>query len=404
MWLWFGEAVPCQFDHADGLSCSGPEDVMKRVLLVTTSYPQQGEGAAAAGMFVRDFARALAAFGVAVEVVAPARRASVNKESGVIETRFAVPRLPLSLLNPTHIQDWPAIFSTLARGQKAMSEACACRRPDHILALWALPSGAWAMRAGKRFGIAYSTWALGSDIWALGKIPIIRQYLGRVMRHAQHRFADGFQLAADVEAICARSCAFLASSRDFGSPSPRAVSAAPPYRLAFLGRWHPNKGVDLLLAALEQLSDQDWANIAAVRLHGGGPLETQVRERVRALQLSGKPLEVGGYLDLQGARDLFGWSDYVLIPSRIESIPVVFSDAMQARRPVIATPVGDLPRLVPSCGLLATTADANAIAQVIRQAICLDATRFTEGIARSVEHFDVKASAGKFFMEITQNV
>jgi glycosyltransferase involved in cell wall biosynthesis len=379
---------------------------MKRILLVTTSYPQQGEGAAAAGMFVRDFARALAASDVDVEVVTPADKVGQSESEGVTETRFAVPRLPLSLLNPTHIQDWPLIVSTLAQGQKAVSEACARRRPDHVLALWALPSGAWAMRAGKRFGIGYSTWALGSDIWSLGKIPILRQYLGHVMRHAQHRFADGFQLSEDVEAICSRPCTFLASSRDFGPASPHAVCTAPPYRLAFLGRWHPNKGVDLLLAALEQLSDQDWANIAAVRLHGGGPLETQVRERAHALKLSGRPVEVGGYLDLEGARDLFGWCDYVLIPSRIESIPVVFSDAMQARRPVIATPVGDLPRLIqsPGCGLLASGTNADSIALAIQQAVRLDATGFAEGIARTVEHFDVNASARTFLQAIGQRV
>ncbi len=377
---------------------------MKRLLLVTTSYPEQGEGEAAAGTFVRDFARALAAAGVAVEVIAPASKAGVREASGVTENRFAAPRLPLSLLNPAHLQDWPAIFATLSQGQRAVSAACAWRRPDHILALWALPSGAWAMRAGKRFGIAYSTWALGSDIWSLGKIPLLRQYLGRVMRQAQHRFADGFKLSDDVESICHRPCAFLASSRHFGPPAARAISAAPPYRLAFLGRWHQNKGVDLLLAALEQLNEQDWANIAAVRLHGGGPLATQVQERAHALQLSGRPVEVGGYLDLAGARELFGWSDYVLLPSRIESIPVVFSDAMQARRPLIATPVGDLPQLIQStgCGLLANGADAASIALAIRQAIRLDASGFAQGIACAAQQFEVSAAAQHFLQAASQ--
>jgi glycosyltransferase involved in cell wall biosynthesis len=378
---------------------------MKRILLVTTSYPDIGEGKAAAGVFVRDFAHALASAGVAVEVVAPANSAGQMLDGGVTETRFAVPRLPLSLLRPNHFQDWPAIFSTLAQGRQAVMAACAHRRPDHILALWALPSGAWAQTAAKRFGIGYSTWALGSDIWSLGKIPLLRQYLGRVMRHAQYRFADGFQLSEDVEAICGRECEFLASSRDFGAPSSRAVGAAPPYRLAFLGRWHENKGIDLLLEALEGLSQQDWARIAAVKLYGGGPMEVQVRARAQALLRNGRPVEVGGYLDLEGARELFGWTDYVLIPSRIESIPVVFSDAMQARRPVIATPVGDLPQLVQAtgCGQLAKGANADSIVQAIQRAIRLDVTGFGEGIARAVEQFDVNLSAKKFLKDISQS-
>lgn len=379
---------------------------MKRILLVTTSYPDAGEGKAAAGVFVRDFARALSTAGVAVEVIAPAIIAGQREDEGVTESRFAVPRQPLSLLRPTHIQDWPAIFSTLTQGRQAVLAACARNRPDHILALWALPSGAWAQHAARHFSIGYSTWALGSDIWSLGKIPLLRQYLGRVMRHAQHRFADGFQLSEDVKAICGRQCEFLASSRDFGVPSSRTVSAAPPYRLAFLGRWHENKGIDLLLDALEGLSGQDWARIAAVKLHGGGPLEVRVRERAQALQRTGRPVEVGGYLDLEGARELFGWTDYVLLPSRIESIPVVFSDAMQSKRPVIATPVGDLPRLIqsPGCGLLTSGANADAIAQSIQQAIRLDATSFAEGIANAVKDFDVNTSAHKFLRAIDPHV
>ncbi len=370
---------------------------MKRILLVTTSYPDVGEGKAAAGVFVRDFARALATAGVAVEVIAAASIAGQREDEGVTESRFAVPRQPLSLLRPTHIQDWPAIFSTLTQGRQAVLAACARNRPDHILALWALPSGAWAQHAARHFGIGYSTWALGSDIWSLGKIPLLRQYLGRVMRHAQHRFADGFQLSEDVKAICGRQCEFLASSRDFGVPSSRTVSAAPPYRLAFLGRWHANKGIDLLLDALESMNEQDWAKIAAVKLHGGGPLEVQVRERARALHRSGKPVEVGGYLDLEGARELFGWTDYVLIPSRIESIPVVFSDAMQARRPVIATPVGDLPQLLQgtqgACGVLAADTTAQSIAVAICRALQTSPAHFSPQLCAMAQTFDCTISA-----------
>jgi glycosyltransferase involved in cell wall biosynthesis len=377
---------------------------MKRILLVTTSYPDRDEGEAAAGVFVRDFARALTGEGVAVEVVAPAATDGHGSEDDIDVTRFAVPRLPLSLLDPMRVGDWKAIAASLSKGTRTVFEACRRRRPDHILALWALPSGDWAMRAGRRLGIPYSTWALGSDIWTLGRIPGLRQYLAHVLRNAAHSFADGFELAGDVERISGHQCRFLPSSRAFGHAGNRTVNAAPPYRLAFLGRWHPNKGVDLLIEALSLLNEEDWSRIEAVRLHGGGPLETQVRSGVTRLREAGRPVEVGGYLDLQGARDLFQWTDYVVIPSRIESIPVVFSDAMQARRPVIAAPVGDLPRLVNTlaCGVLAQRADEIAMAEAIRRALALTADGFEEGLSRGVEMFDLDKAAQAFLDGATQ--
>lgn len=370
----------------------------KRVLLVTTSYPSRGEGEAAAGVFVRDFGLALHAEKIDVQVVAPADASGKVQESGIRVARFAAPRLPLSLLNPARPSDWPAILSTLVAGQNAVIEACDEFRPDHILALWALPSGAWAQRAGRRYGIPFSTWALGSDIWSLGKIPLMRQYLGHVMARAEHRFADGFQLSRDAARLAGQACEFLPSARIFGPPQARRPSSTPPYRIAFLGRWHTNKGIDILLEALANLDADTWKHISAVRIHGGGPLEALVTRHIEALRGCGRPVEPGGYLDIQGARDLFGWADFIVLPSRIESIPVVFSDAMQAGRPVIATPVGDLPRLLEShlCGLLAANADPPSLTAAIRDAIAVGPGRFQAGIAHAAAEFDVHATAQRF--------
>lgn len=375
---------------------------MRHLLLVTTSFPDQGEGESAAGVFVSDFARALTEQGVAVHIVAPGAASGYEEEERLSISRFGAPRLPLSLLNPLRPGDWGAIAITLRRGAQAVAEQCQRQPPDHILALWALPSGAWAMRAHQKLGVPYSTWALGSDIWTLGRIPGLRQYLGQVMRSAVTRFADGLQLCEDVERLSRRPCRFLASSRDFGAASVRSLSGNPPYRLAFLGRWHPNKGIDLLLDALDLLSNSDWPQIERVGVFGGGPLETDIHGRIGQMQAAERSIEVGGYLGLEGARRLFDWADYVLIPSRIESIPVIFSDAMQARRPVIATPVGDLPRLLDSldCGVLAKRADAEGIAAAIRTALATCPRRFTDGLSRAAASFRVQGAAESFLREI----
>ena len=47
---------------------------MNHILLITTSYPDENEGAAAAGTFVRDFAQALSAT-QNVTVIAPSETA-----------------------------------------------------------------------------------------------------------------------------------------------------------------------------------------------------------------------------------------------------------------------------------------------------------------------------------------
>ncbi len=365
---------------------------MKRLLMVTTSYPDHSEGAAAAGSFVADFAAELVRQDVAVTLIAPANVATFADEQGVQVHRFAVPHLPLSTLNPARPTHWSSIARTLLAGQKAVNEACANQAFDHILALWALPSGEWARRASQRFGIPYSTWALGSDIWSLGRIPLVRQLLAHVLRTARIRFADGYQLGRDVTQISGKACVFLPSTRILPArPRQRPVASEPPYRLGFLGRWHQNKGIDLLLDALALLEAQDWARIESIRIAGGGPLQADVTRLVGALQQAGRPIELSGYLDREAATDFLQSIDYLIIPSRIESIPVVFSDAMQVGTPVIASPVGDLPQLLDEhdCGLTLEAVNAKAFASGIRQALAIGAASFLEGTARASGQFEV---------------
>lgn len=366
-----------------------------KVLLVTTSYPDANAGEAAAGNFVVDFARCLIKSRTPTTVVAPAAADRNTVEDGVKVWRFRVPRLPLSLLNPGRLTHWPAIAKTLIAGGRAVDRATAETRPDHILALWVLPSGWWAMRAAARQHIAFSTWALGSDIWTLGKIPLVKTFLSQVLRRARARFADGLQLGRDVEALCRRPCGFLPSSRILQPRFAKDLRQQPPYRLAYLGRWHPNKGTDLLLQALAALSDEDWARIDAVRICGGGPLEDRVRQEAGKLAASGRPVRVGGYLDQEGARDLLAWGDYVLIPSRIESIPVVFSDALQMNCPLIATPVGDLQALISQhrCGICARSADPLSFAEAVRSAIHTPPHSFAKGMAAARSTFEPQKAA-----------
>lgn len=363
---------------------------MKRLLLVTTSYPDQNEGAAAAGSFVADFAAELVRQDVAVTVVAPARAASVVSEQGVDVRRFAVPWLPLSTLSPMRPAHWAPIVRTLMAGQRAVDRACADRCFDHILALWALPSGAWAKRTGQRLGIPYSTWALGSDIWSLGRLPVVRGYLSRVLRSAYRRFADGYALGRDVTRLSGKECLFLPSTRTLSVPArQRPLAEAPPYRFGFLGRWHPNKGIDLLLEALNLLDESDWARIESVRIAGGGPLEGQVSECVGQLRSQGRPVELGGYLNREEATRFLQEIDYLIIPSRIESIPVVFSDAMQVGTPVIATPVGDLPELLSQyeCGLQLEAVNAEKIVKGIRRSLNSESADLIKGTASAAADF-----------------
>lgn len=348
------------------------------LVLVTSSFPMGGNGSEAAGSFVVDLVEELARH-IDVRVVAPGHIAAREQWSDRVTVhRYAAPVRPLSTLKPWRPDDIGWIACVL-RGGLGATRAAAAEGVAHILALWGLPCGEWARRVARETGTDYSVWLLGSDVWSLGRMPVLRGILARVLKQARHVYADGYTLADDVRQIGSRTVEFLPSTRRIGMTDPLPPRARSPYRFLFLGRWHPNKGVDILLDALESLNDADWCNVESFEIQGGGPLESMVRERVTALRGVGRPVVAGGFLAKADAEAAIERSDWLVIPSRIESIPVVFSDAMKLRRPVIATPVGDLGRLLSGskAGLIAAGVTADQLATVLREALASSASEFS---------------------------
>lgn len=368
------------------------------IVLVTTSFPIRGDGSEAAGSFVSDLAEELATR-VPVRVVAPGTSSGREQWSNGVEVfRFAAPDRPLSTLRPWRPADLVAMPRLMGAGLASTREAVRTTAVSHIVALWALPSGHWARVVSRESGVPYSVWTLGSDIWSLGKLPLVRTWLHRVLSQASRCFSDGMQLATDTRSIARRDVEFLPSTRKTHRVREADPRSAAPYRLVFIGRWHPNKGVDLLLEALALLDDDDWLRIERVDVCGGGPLETLVRAGVEGLQSSGRPVTLHGYLDQSAAEEAIGQADYLLIPSRIESIPVVFSDAMKLHCPVVSMPVGDLATLVtrtPECGLVAGEVTARGFAAAISQALATSAAERVPGTEVRASQFDLATIASR---------
>lgn len=361
------------------------------LLIVTTSYPHHADGSEAAGAFVADIAAKFSER-APVRVVAPGQRGGEVEESGNLQVRrFATTGKPLSLLSPARVADWRSILSTLRSMRAATFAANSDDRVAHTLAFWVLPSGWMAMRMSRQLGTPYSVWALGSDIWSLGRYPGIRSILRKVISRATYRFADGLLLGDAASAIGHLPFEFLPSARELGCSRERPLAKTTPFRLLFLGRWHPNKGVDLLINALQMLNDESWSLISDVHIAGGGPLQDFVCRGVEALQQAGRPVRRSGYLGKQEAATALNDADFLLLPSRIESIPVVFSDAMKMRLPVISMPVGDLPAVISEfeVGVVADSVSAEDFAKAVALGLKLSPAELSTAMSSCSQRFHI---------------
>lgn len=379
---------------------------MKHLMFITTSFPSLHDGSEAAGSFVFDMAATLSKK-VKVTVIAPGLEASLEEISPSLKVqRFLAQKQPLSLLKASNPLHWISILQVLRSGELAVNKVVQCDHVDHMLALWVLPSGYWAKKTADRYRIPYSTWALGSDIWSIEKIPIVREILRRVLQNSLVNYADGIQLKKSVEKLSGRECIFLPSTRIIEISKNKVLSGQPPYRLAFLGRWHLNKGVDILLDSLLSLGHDDWKLIKEIKIIGGGPLHDLVLRKAGELKEKGCPITIGGFVNKEKAISLLLWADYVLIPSRIESIPVVFSDALKCSCPVVCTPVGDLTQLVNTfqVGILSKNCSSRSFGEAISESLRTAPCNYIKYLDNSVNIFNINTAAGKLLKGLLDGI
>jgi len=151
------------------------------------------------------------------------------------------------------------------------------------------------------------------------------------------------------------------------------------------------------------LGDDDWLRIDCIEVFGGGPLDLLVRKRIAELHAQGRAIKLGGYLAKAQAEAAMARADWVVIPSRIESIPVIFSDAMKLGRPVVSMPVGDLTELVvsePACGIVAQAADSAALCVALRRCLHTSTADYAIGVRNMAKRFDLDSIAARLFRDL----
>jgi glycosyltransferase involved in cell wall biosynthesis len=366
---------------------------------VTSSYPANSSDYA--GAFIPGFAEALVDRGCTVTVLTP-DKATPKERPSRFEVRWfpwAGSSKPLVDFRLTSPADLFGVWSLLSAGEGELRELIASQGVDACFALWAVPAGYLARRACLP-RIPYSVWALGSDIHTWARRPVVGRLVRRVLRDASHRFADGLELADEVRRITGQDCDFLPSTRRLPNPLALTGPLGGGVNFLFVGRLEPVKGADVIVEAMALLAGSGID--ARLLVCGSGTLDRKLRERVAA---SGARVT---FLGAQTADAVAGYMmacDCVVIPSRMESIPIVFSEALQADAPLLVTDVGDMGQLAREHGLAdpVPPADAPALAtamEAFARDVAGQRTRYETARADLLKVFDIGATADRYLASL----
>jgi len=370
--------------------------------IITSSYPAFPEDPSGTmGLFVRQFAIELASIGHTV-IVQPAARKNVY----LADLGITIEPAPwkggdqelasMSLINP---KNWAIFLFFFVEGIRNTLTINEKHRIDRTLCMLAVPSGIFGLAGKIKNNTPYDIWVLGSDIWKIRKVPFFgRIVLRKVIKNADRVFADGLQLCQDVQDLTGVPCEFLHSSRKLPPPKETLFlsDSKKLKHLLFVGRYHVNKGPDLLIKAIRCLPD-DIRELIRVHMFGLGPLEETLREMISEMRLE-RYIYLHGTIEAQEFSNYLNSVSFLVIPSRIESIPVVFSDALQLGTPVVAMPVGDLERVIKEfrCGILAAEVTAEALASAIKEALPMGKDFFKENTAKAYEQFEIRSAVNKW--------
>lgn len=163
-------------------------------------------------------------------------------------------------------------------------------------------------------------------------------------------------------------------------------------------RFYPRKRVGLLLDAAAKLRDR--VRELQVRIVGGGPEESRLRQRAVELGLERTVLWLGDVSQEELARE-YQACDVFCLPSVQEGFGIVFLEAMAAGKAIVAARVAAVPEVVTD-GLLVEPESAEALAEAIARLHSDPGLRSDLGArgSRAVEQYDARRVAARFLGEL----
>lgn len=319
--------------------------------------------------------------------------------SPVIEERFRAEGVTWTLIDRTALS-FPRFFWRLYRTIRHT-------RPQIVHTLLRGSTSTWGCLAARLAGVPY---VFHSDLSLDPEAHMTR--LQKVLQPVVDRMTTRFLPNAEAIAekhlrsgVPAHKVLVVPNGVDLSRFAPdKAVSARTQWNIpdsavvaGFLGMFRPEKRPGLLFDALLTLPESERPDY--VVMAGDGPLMPELRQRVADHPWLQQRCRLLGVVEDTPA--FLAGIDYLVLCSDTEGLPNAVLEAMAMNKPVVATSVSDVHKLIEGVGFLAEPGDAASLAAALgkMQQLTPEA-RYAMGEvgrARALERYEMKRAAQLFW-------
>lgn len=282
------------------------------ILLLTHNYPENKNDRKDAGIFISDF----------VEELEKHHKVFVFCPNYNNNQKFG----NWSVYNPLNIFKF---IKNIIFGTKESLIFVKKNNINYVLSAWAIPSGIYAFFINLQYKIPYGIWFLGSDLNIYSKLPILSLIIKVIATKANNLFANSFALTKIAKAKYGRCIMLPASTKMNNLNIKRIKLDKNKINVLYVGRLEKIKGIDLLVKEAQELD-----NKFIIRVIGGGTLQKKLDGQADNVKFLGQMnlAKISAYMQA---------SDFLVVPSRNESMPLVIIEAAHFGLPVLASDVGD---------------------------------------------------------------
>ena len=376
-----------------------------RLGIVTHNFPAGKHDRQNAGIFVYDLACAVKKLGNEVFVLCP--EVGIKKEENEIPVTWfpwAGSSRKMGSLNMLNPKDLLLFLNMAYSGIRVTNEFVKRNNIDFMVGMWSFPAGIFTFWGFLTKKIPYTLWSLGSDIHVYAKYPLIGPFMKLILRRARFLLADGLTLAREVEAFAGKGCQYIASATNFPALN-KNIKKTGSLKFIFLGRMEPVKGPDIMIKAALSLVECDFE----MHCIGEGSLLPILKKQVKDAHLDKKIIFHGNPNDKNKIYSMLISADWLIMPSRNDTIPLSFSEGMKAGIPVIAAQIGDIPYFMRKyhVGLSFAYEDSEKLTELMRIVIKRgrnETQKYQSEIKRLADFFDINFSAKQLVDEVEKHI